>query len=158
MRSLGTGDKRRQLVDVAVRLFRKKGYAATSIRELARGVDLETASLYHYMERKDQLLIEISEESLRDVFEAVQPVAGSSLEPLEKLHQMIRAHVAIVLEHPDRHAVMLAELRALSPPDRRKIVDLRDRYEDLFESAIAEARDVGVMREDFPPRLSSWRS
>jgi AcrR family transcriptional regulator len=153
VRSLGTEDKRRRLKEVATRLFREKGYAATSIRELARGVDLETASLYHYMERKDQLLFEISEESLREVFETVEPIARSSLEPLEKLRQMIQTHVSVVLEHPDKHAVMLAELRLLSPSNRDKIIDLRDRYEGLFESAITEAQDAGVMRNDFAPHL-----
>lgn len=153
VRPLGAEDKRRRLMEVATRLFREKGYAATSIRELARGMDLETASLYHYMERKDQLLFEISGGSLREEFEAVKPIAGSSLESPEKLRRMIRAHASVVLEHPDRHAVMLTESRLLSRPDRDKIIELRDRYEDLFESAISEAQDAEVMRDDFPPHL-----
>lgn len=150
MKPSRTEDKRQQLMEVAARLFREKGYSATGIRELAREVDLETASLYHYMKRKDRLLFEISKESLEEVFEAVKPIAESSLEPFEKLRRMIESHMAVMLKHPDRHAVMLTELRALSPPDQREIIDLRRRYENLLESAITEAQDAGVVRSDLP--------
>lgn len=146
------GDTRQRLLTVAAHLFRTKGYAATSTREIARHLRIQTASLYHYIRSKDQLLFEIARQGLEELEAEVRPIVFSALPPLEKLRRFIETHVTIILRYRDKHAVMLAELNALPARSRRAVVALRDRYEGLVARVLEEGQAAGVVRADLPVR------
>ncbi|MDR5683218.1 MAG: TetR/AcrR family transcriptional regulator [Armatimonadota bacterium] len=142
----------RRLLDAAARLFRAKGYAATGIRDLSRALRMETASLYHYMDGKEGLLYEIARRSQEDLAAAVAPIVVSDRPPLEKVRSLMTTHMTIVLRDRDKYAVLLSELKALSPRRRAAIVRLRDAYERMVDHVLAEGQGCGVLRTDVPVR------
>ncbi|MDR7433888.1 MAG: TetR/AcrR family transcriptional regulator [Armatimonadota bacterium] len=145
-------DRNKHLLRIAARLFRTKGYAATSVRDIARALRLESSSLYHYIDSKEELLYRICVQSLDELMEKVEPIVFSPLPPLEKLQRFIETHVDAILEDRDRHAVMLFELRSLSPRRRKAIVQLRDRYEQLVLRMVEEGQQAGLLRQDLSAR------
>lgn len=69
-------------------------------------------------------------------------------EPVERVRVLIAAHVTAMLADKDKHATMLTELRALSPKRREEVRRLRDAYEDLVRSVIADAQERSGLRAD----------
>jgi AcrR family transcriptional regulator len=132
---------------IAAAQFRRRGYATSTTRELADALGIKKASLYHHIDGKEDLLFAICRESLRRITHDVRAVAQS--EPEEtRLRRMIETHVLSALTDRDMHAVMLTELRALSPERHDRVVQLRDAYEQLLHDAIAADQVAGRLRDD----------
>jgi AcrR family transcriptional regulator len=132
---------------VAAELFRRKGYATSSTRELSELLGINKATLYHHIKGKEDLLLAICQESLTRITTPVAEVAESE-PPETRLSAMIRTHLACALGDRDMHTVMLTELRALSPKSLAKVVRLRDRYEALLREAIVSDQQDGRIRRD----------
>jgi AcrR family transcriptional regulator len=140
-----------RLLRVAAALFREKGYAATTTRELSDRLHIQKASLYHHIRGKEDLLLVICQESLRRITAAVTEAATRAT-PERRLHDMVVAHVHSALADRDLHTTMLTDLRSLSPQRRRDVLTRRDAYELLFTEAIAAEQATGRIRDDVDAR------
>jgi AcrR family transcriptional regulator len=132
----------------AARLFRTKGYSATTMRELAAALDVNKATLYHYIGGKEDLLYQLSIESLERITTDVSRAIALESDPLSRLVSAIKAHINTMLADRDKHATMLNELRALSGERATDVVELRDRYESLIRALLQEGLDRGLIRSD----------
>jgi AcrR family transcriptional regulator len=139
---------RERLFATASELFRTKGFAATTTREIAAALGIQKATLYHHIRRKDDLLYEMCRESLRRMHETAGEVFGADEEPLDRLRHLIRSHMISALHDRDQHATMLTELRFLPETEREEILELRQEYELRLEQAIAAAQEAGAIRAD----------
>lgn len=148
----GAGDPkdgtRERLLAVAAASFRRKGYDATTTRELAAAMGLQKASLYYYISDKQDLLYEICETALQHIYSTVEAAVDEVGHPRDQVEQLIAAHVRAMLEDRDMHATMLVELRALSGDRREKIIELRDSYESLVRDVIERAQEARALRRD----------
>ena len=88
--------RRRQIEDVASALFSSRGYAATSMRDIARALDLQGGSLYAHIPSKEAVLAAIVEEAAEEFHAAVRPVAERPGPAAGRLREMIAAHVHVV--------------------------------------------------------------
>jgi TetR/AcrR family transcriptional regulator, cholesterol catabolism regulator len=136
-----------RLLRLAAALFRRKGYAASTTRELASQLGIQKASLYHHIRGKEDLLFSISVRSLEHITEAVT-VARDAADPDQRLHAMITAHLETALEDQDMHTTMLIELRSLSPERRQEVRERRDAYQALMRGTISEDQAAGRLRDD----------
>jgi AcrR family transcriptional regulator len=140
-----------KLVEAAARLFRQRGYAATTTRQLSSDLGIQRASLYHHISTKEDLLFEISIRSLTHITDAV----GAAVETApadQRLLALIRAHLATALADQDMHATMLIELNHLSPERRAAVVTKRAAYEQLVAHEISQAQAVRLIRDDLSAR------
>ena len=137
--------RRRQIEDVASVLFREHGYAATSVRDIARALDIKGASLYSHVTSKEDVLWAIVDRAA-DRFDAeVGPIAADTTMPApERLRRMIRAHVSVVSTDQGSAAVFLQDWRSLSAERRASIAQRRDGYEARFRSVIADGIAAGA--------------
>lgn len=138
---------RRRILDASTRLFSEKGFAASSMRELAdrAGVAL-SASYYHFPGKRDVLLA-IMTEAMEHLERGALQVVGRDLPPLRRLPALVEAHVRVHLDEPDRARVADGELRALDPPAREEVVANRDRYESYFRTALADGIEEGCFSD-----------
>ena len=139
-----------RLLDTAAKLFWTNGYASTTTREIAELLGVRKASLYHHISSKEDLLFQISVNSLEHITRAVTVAVEASDDPVERVRTLIGAHVASMIADQDKHSVMLTELRALSPGRRAQIVAMRDEYEHLVAGVLGRARSAGALRGDVP--------
>lgn len=139
-----------RLLDTAAALFSRKGYAATSTREIAEILGIRKASLYYHIENKEDLLYAICKSSLErircDVSAALENVQSD--DPLEPIRALIRAHLENLVHGQVAHSVAVGEMRALSGSRLQEVIALRDAYEDLVRSVLADACKAGVLRTD----------
>jgi len=129
----------------ALRLFAKRGYEATGIRDVARDAGLSLATLYHYIDSKEDLLLDIARTSMHDLGKAAEDALSGADTPAERLAALVRAHVTVHGNQRLEALVSDTELRSLSEPERKGAVKLRDRYEGLWQQVIEE----GIASGDF---------
>jgi len=147
--------RRLQIEAVASELFRERGYAATSVRDIAQALNLQGGSLYAHMASKEDVLWSIVIRAADRFNNEVGPIAADSARtPADRLRDMIRAHVGVVTATQKDAAVFLHEWRFLSADRRAEMSARRDAYEALFRSVISQGIDAGEFRA-VDPRLTS---
>jgi len=143
-----SGARRREIDEVASELFHANGYAATSVRDIAKALDIQGASLYAHVASKEDVLWSIVDaaatafETKAD--EAVADTATS--DPVERLAALVEAHVDVVTADPERASVFVTEWRHLSADRRAVIAQRRDAYESRFRTVIDDGTAVGAFR------------
>jgi TetR/AcrR family transcriptional regulator, cholesterol catabolism regulator len=137
--------RREQIEDVASALFSHRGYRATSMRDIARELDIQGASLYAHIPSKEALLASIVERAADRFHQAIQPIAEGPGTASERLRRMIAAHVRVVASSRERAHVFLFEWTSLGPDRREAVARSRDAYEDQFTKVIAEGVAAGEL-------------
>jgi AcrR family transcriptional regulator len=146
------GARRRAIDAVASGLFHANGYAATSVRDIARALDIQGASLYAHVASKEDVLWSIVDRAA-SAFEARADEAEAETrgaDPVERLAALVEAHVDVVTADPEVASVFVTEWRHLSADRRAAISERRDVYERRFREVIAEGASVGAFRATDP--------
>ena len=152
--------RRQAIEDVASDLFRERGYAATSIRDIARALSVQGASLYAHVTSKEDVLWGIVDRAATR-FEAAADRAHAEAEahrpgdPAEALATLVRAHVQVLTSDVDAAGVFVHEWRALGPERRSAILARRDAYERRFRRHIEDGVAIGVFEMTDPGLAAS---
>ncbi len=127
--------------DVALRLFAQHGFAAVSMRQIAREVGVQAGALYLYTPDKQALLFELMRDHLEDLLANWTPPGGG---PVAELEDFARHHIRYHLDRPDLVFIAYMELRNLSPENFAVIEALRRDYENRLEAILRDgvAADV----------------
>ncbi|MET4073766.1 TetR/AcrR family transcriptional regulator [Hymenobacter sp. UYCo722] len=144
--SAPTRSRKAQIDRTATALFRTRGYAATSMRELATALGLEAGSLYSHIKSKEEILHRVCFGLAADFFLAFdQAISDSSIPVAIQLRQALEAHVRVLTRDGAASAVFLHEWRHLSEPGRAEFLVLRDRYEAGFRTLITQGVTEGQL-------------
>lgn len=147
------GRSRRQEIDlVAGELFRAQGYAATSVRDIARALDMQGASLYAHVTSKEDLLWSIVDRAAIAYEAAAEAALVESRDgdAVDRLAAFVEAHVEVVTADPERSSVFVTEWRHLSEPHRALIAERRDAYEARVRTLIVDGIASGAFRSTDP--------
>lgn len=137
--------RRQQIEDAASALFGSRGYAATSMRDIAKQVDLQGGSLYAHVASKEEVLWAIVEGAAARFHAEVAPLARGGGAAPARLRAMARAHVEVITADRDRAVVFLFQWTALGPERRAEIAKLRDDYEGYWREVIAAGVEAGEL-------------
>ncbi len=139
--------KEEEIFAQAVRIFKQKGYHATSVREIAAAVGLQKGSLYHYLSGKEDLLFRIFDRGSGALTQRLEEILASDAAPTEKLQSAIQAHLAELTNQLDIFTVYLSERRALSGRHYAKVRAEGERHAELLEKIIREGIKRGAFRQ-----------
>jgi len=144
--------RRRAIEDMASALFRERGYAATSVRDIARALDLQGASLYAHVTSKEDVLWAIVDRAASTFETAADRAAASSRDgdAASRLAALVRAHVAVIAADPELAGVFITEWRHLSPARRDAVLTRRDAYEERFRAIIVDGMAAGLFSPTDP--------
>jgi AcrR family transcriptional regulator len=148
-------DRRRQIEDAASALFSGRGYAATTMRDIAGALDLQGGSLYAHVTSKESLLAAIVEEAAERFHAAVRPLAEGRGPAADRLRAMVHAHVGVLAGGLERASVYLYEWRFLGQERRERIARSRAAYQAMFEQVIAEGQASGEFDPRADPKLAA---
>jgi AcrR family transcriptional regulator len=129
-------NRRQQLLDVAARLFRERGYHVTSMRDIAREVGMLSGSIYYHFSSKEEMLLAVYEEGLRHIAERVDAAVAGQQTPWERLEAGCTAHLEALLELSDYTQVMIRVLPPEGGKVAERLLELRDQYEVRFRDLI----------------------
>jgi AcrR family transcriptional regulator len=136
-----TQQKLDQLLANAAKLIAEKGYEATSMRALAKAVDVSLAGLYHYFVSKEELLYQLQYRTFASLLEGQEAVAAQAGTPEERLRRMLVGHLDFYQSHPNELKACTYELESLQGELYETIEQLRRRYYQLMTKVVAEFTD-----------------
>jgi len=127
----------------ALKLFAQNGYAAVSMRKIAREVGVQAGALYLYTPDKQSLLFDLMRDHMTDLLaaleDAVPAIGGATL----RLKDFTRFHIFYHLERPEAVFVSYMELRNLTPENFQIIETLRRTYEDKLQAILQQGQKAG---------------
>ncbi|HEX2025727.1 MAG TPA: TetR/AcrR family transcriptional regulator [Actinomycetota bacterium] len=130
--------RRERILEEAARLFGRRGYHATSMRDIGEATGLLAGSLYAHIASKEDLLYEIVVQAGTDFIARLEEVEASERAPEERLRMAMRAHVSVLAGNVDAAWVFHHEWKALTGERRDEVRGLRRRYESLWDGIVAD--------------------
>ena len=143
-------NRRDELVRVAARLFREKGFEGTTVRDIAAAVGMRSGSPFYHFANKYELLMTVMEEGLSMGLARIRAVlSATSLDPMEQLERLIRTQYAILHEAGnDFIPVILYEWRSLPDQYKRHVIELKDQYDGLWQPTLERLHAQNLLRAD----------
>ena len=152
----GYRSKQREVVRVAAEVFQEKGFNSATLRDVADGLGMDRATLYLYIDSKDELLRAIVEQLVLDLADEVRRIAAGPRTAAEKLGQVIHAIMDTYASNRPFAFVFLNEHTALRAGSADWMGRLDDTTADIqlrTEAIIDDGMRRGEFRADIPARL-----
>lgn len=128
--------RKEEILRISAELFSKKGFSATSMRDIASALNIEAPSLYNHFPSKEDILWQVASKGAEKFINTIEAIYLQNLHTEEKLNQMITAHINVLLENQKTATVFFQEWRYLNKEQRKKYEQLRKRYELFFVKTI----------------------
>lgn len=138
--------KKIAILGAAAKLFRDRGYEATSLNELAKMLNVSKPTIYYYFASKDEILSSIKEHTHNEIVRMLLEVRASNLRGIDKIAEAMRRYVHIIASDYGRVVVLIHD-RALKKKSRAAI---RDRTEEI-DSHLFAIYDETVTQGDIRP-------
>ena len=142
------------VLDAAGRLFRQKGFAATTIRDIADAAGVWPGSLHYRYKTKEAVLLALMERGIALAEAGFRAATEGATDPIDRLRLAIRAHVAMLAGNDHGTYVLLYEGRLLEGEARARMARLRDRYDALWDGLLYQAVGTGRVQPDVDVRLA----
>lgn len=136
-----------ELLETALQLFREKGFHATSMQDIAEGMGLRKASLYHYIGAKEDLLVSIYQRTIAEHGRHIDVIVHGPGTAGDRLHRAIASHLKSIVLHADMFAVYLSEDRSLPPAHKRSVREASRDYRRKFEEIIRQGIEAGEFKD-----------
>ena len=142
--------KKQVILEAAARLFRDKGYTATSMRDLAREVDLKAPSLYNHIASKEEILQEICFSTAHKFVDAITEIENRDEAALDKIKALIQLHTTVAATDLTSITSFNDEWRHLKEPHLNEFLRLRRDYEQRFLKILSAGMDAGSIKKMDP--------
>jgi AcrR family transcriptional regulator len=139
--------KKLEIVRGAAAAFRDRGYAATSVREIARRTGMTPGNLYYYFRDKQEILCFCQDYSLDVLLREARRIRKRRLGAQEKTRALVRLQVLWMLDEMHGSSGHI-EFHAIPRPRLRRIIERRDEYERIVRAVVEE----GIRAGHFAPR------
>jgi TetR/AcrR family transcriptional regulator, fatty acid metabolism regulator protein len=149
-----SADKRRVILDAAVRVFATKGYHTSRVADIAEEARIAHGLLYHYFESKEEVLQTIFRENWSQLLEAFTRIEESAEPPLEQLGAIAKVFLRSWRDQPDLVRVMVREV-ARSPQLQEQVDEIRAVFL-VIQRVIERGQAGGSFRPELDARLASW--
>ncbi len=138
-------EKKREILEAASRVFRRKGLHASGMRDIAAELEMAVGNLYYYFRDKEDLLAFIQQTTLAGLQTLAARAEALELRADGKLWLLVAGHVTLLNEETPGSLAHL-EVEALGEERRRPIQKGRDEYERTFRRLIDEGVAGGIFR------------
>ena len=146
-------ERKREILDAASRVFRRRGLQTTGMRDIAAELGMAVGNLYYYFKDKGELLAFVQEDALAGLLDLAARVREAPLRADAKLFRLIEEHVVRLNEGTPGSLAHL-EVEALGETWRREVQERRDEYERAFRDLLEEGIAAGVFRP-VDPKVSA---
>lgn len=142
----GEGEADDRILRAAGRLFREKGFAATTVREIAAAAEMLPGSLHYRYASKDDVLLALMNRAVQRAMAAVREAIAGVTDPVERVRLGLRAHLELLCNGDDSLYVLLFDWRSLPAGAREGVERERGRYESFWDELLAQAHASGRAR------------
>ena len=153
-RSIAQEEKRKLILDSAVRVFARSGYHGSRVGDIAEEAGVAHGLLYHYFSSKEQVLQTIFRENWGELLERFRAVEAADEPAGEKLEGIAKILLRTWRNDPDLVTVMVREV-ARSPQLQAQVEEVREAFA-IVQRVIEEGQAAGAFRRELDARLASW--
>ncbi len=153
-RSTNGTDKRRLILDAAVRVFARKGYHTCRVGDIAEEAGIAHGLLYHYFASKEEVLETVFRENWSQLLEAFARIESSDEPPLAQLSAIAKVLLRSWRDQPDLVRVMVREV-ARSPHLQAQVDEIGAGFL-VIQRVIERGQADGSFRPELDARLASW--
>ena len=153
-RTIAQEEKRRLLLEAAVRVFARKGYHASRVGDIAEEAGVAHGLLYHYYDSKEAVLRAVFRETWRALIETIRSVEQAGDPPREQLRKVAEILLRSWRRDPDLVRVLVLEVTRIQhlPGEMDEIAESFEAIQEIVERGQAD----GTIRPDLDPRLASY--
>jgi AcrR family transcriptional regulator len=148
-------DRRRQILDAAVRVFARQGFHSCRVSDIADEAGVAYGLVYHYFKSKDQVMNELFTERWSLLLAAIDEVDKRDIPPREKLDAVAGFIIDSYRHDPDLMKVIIVEVtRAANSFGRTHMPEIKRAYDGIAK-IVSDAQSAGEFRDDIDPQLAS---
>jgi len=138
-------NRRNDLVIAAAKLFKDKGYHGTTMRDIARAINMQAGSPFYHFASKQDLLFAGVEEGMASCLVELEAIDATAMAPLDYFRALARAHLGRLLTTEGGMVPMVVdEWRFLEGEQLEAILAIRHRFEALWQGAFQRLKDAGL--------------
>ncbi len=147
-------DKRRQILDAAVRVFATRGYDASRVGDVAREAGVAYGLVYHYFDSKDAVLEAVFHEAWGRLLAAIALAERSAEDAAEQLALVVKIVLRTWRDDPDLVRLLVREVMR-SPHIQDELDEIGQAFATL-ERIVRRGQEQGTFRAGLDSRLAAW--
>lgn len=141
-----TIDRRTEILAVAARLFREKGYMSASLEDITNEIGITKPAIYYYFAAKEDILFEICLTQINNLTNQAKAIAETDFDLVEKIMKLFENHVLQFHLQRDSAETYLREAAHLSLKRRKYVSDMLKVYETFIREHVDQAISQGIFR------------
>lgn len=147
---------RDRITDAAAELFLHRGYAQTTLRDIAAAAGIKAGSIYYHFDSKEALLLDILQRGISVMEDAFRAAAEDTREAAgeERIHAHVRGHLSALFDHGPYTTNHVSAFHIAPDSVRAAVIPDRDRYERMWTDLLTDLQERGELSPDIPPGLS----
>ena len=139
-------DRKTEIINVAAKLFKEKGYSAVTMRDIAQAMDIKAASLYNHIKSKQEILVLIIIEIAEEFTNTMNQVVNSSETTIKKIEKIIQLHLNITLRDANALACLNNDWMHLADAELTYFIKMREDYEENFRTIVQKGIADGEIK------------
>ena len=148
-------EKRRQILDAAIRVFARQGFHSARVSDIAEEAGVAYGLVYHYFDSKEQMLNELFTERWSLLLDAIREADSELDSPRAKLGAAAGFIIESYRHDPDLMKVIIVEVtRAANSFGRTHLSEIRQAY-DAIAKIVGDAQEAGEFRTDVDPDFAA---
>ncbi len=135
--------RRQQLCRGAMKIFKKKGFSNTSMREIANASGISLGNLYNYINKKEDILFMVQEDILENLYSIVDKNTQDYENPIDQLANMLKELLKLTVRFKQELLFIYTESKYLEKKYLREVLKKEAEFVSKFESMVTEGVDKG---------------
>lgn len=148
--------KEQEIIAVAARLFKEKGYRATTLEDIAAAVGMLKGSLYYYIRSKEELLYLVVRDPIRQAHNKLEEIVKSDAPVRVKIAQAITNHMTLFHQHYPHIAVYLHDFHNLMQKLEKNAIETPKHYQRLWAELLQQGVETGELRYDLNTKVTGY--
>ncbi|MFL5842581.1 MAG: TetR/AcrR family transcriptional regulator [Thermoleophilaceae bacterium] len=154
-RAAAAADKRRQILDAAIRVFATRGFHACRVSDVADEAGVAYGLVYHYFDSKEEILNTLFSERWQIMLDAIAEIDRQEVSARDKLYLVASFIIDSYRHEPDLMKVIIVEVtRAANSFGREHLAKIREAYE-MIGQIVQKAQREGVFKPDISPDFAA---
>ncbi|ESU23415.1 transcriptional regulator [Flavobacterium enshiense DK69] len=147
MQPMKSQDRKKEIIAIAAKLFKEKGYSAVTMRDIAQAMDIKAASLYNHIRSKQEILVLIIIEIAEEFTSVMNEIMLSNETCIQKIEKVIQLHIDITVRDTDALASLNSDWMHLADDELAYFIKMREEYEENFRKIIVKGIADGELKD-----------
>jgi AcrR family transcriptional regulator len=139
--------RREEICDRIAHLFAHNGYHSTSMRDIARELNMNASSLYHYFKGKEDMLFQLMNDAMDEALVTIEEICQAHIPPEKKLDRVLVYYTKYFAGEQEREILLVNEMSSLKGKYRTILLEKQRHYVHLIRSILDELVDQGKMKK-----------